>query len=114
HAVRADHVVVISESTAADVQRRLGVPRERITVCTPGAPPWSRRDREPDNGCLLFLGSLDPRKNLSVLLDAYEALLKLRPSAPVLVLAGHQPASASDLVARATRPPLAGHVELPG
>ncbi len=114
HATRADHVVVISEATAADVQRRLGVPRERITVCTPGAPPWRRREQEPAQGCLLFLGSLDPRKNLDVLLDAYETLVKVRPSVPPLVMAGHQPASALQIVARASRPPLAGHVELPG
>jgi glycosyltransferase involved in cell wall biosynthesis len=114
HVQRANHVVVISEATAVDVHERLGVPRDRMTVCTPGAPAWTRRETEPATGCLLFLGTLDPRKNLDVLLDAYEALLKQRSSAPPLVLAGHQPESSADLVARATRPPLASHVELPG
>jgi glycosyltransferase involved in cell wall biosynthesis len=114
HAQRADHVVVISESTARDTHERLGVPRERITVCTPGAPAWARREREPAAGCLLFLGTLELRKNLSVLLDAYSRLIAARPDAPPLVLAGKHTESAQALIARAMAPPLAGRVELPG
>jgi len=114
HARAADRVIVISEHTAADVERRLGVPRGRITVARPGAPAWPRREREPDDGVILFLGTLEPRKNLGVLLDAYERLLDREPSAPALVLAGRIPPEAAPLVARVGRPPLAGRVRLPG
>ena len=114
HAARAHHVVTISETMASDVHRRLDVPVDRLTVCTPGAPAWSRREREPESGCLLFLGTLEPRKNLGVLLDAYERLLAQPPAPPPLVLAGGHSDLADDIVARVSREPLAGHVELPG
>jgi glycosyltransferase involved in cell wall biosynthesis len=114
HAVRADHVVVISRHTAREVERRLQVPQSRISVCYPGAPKWLPRDSEPLNGCILFLGTLEPRKNLGVLLDAYEALLGRQPRSVPLVLAGRIPPDAAALVERTSRPPLAGHVELPG
>ena len=42
HARRADAVVVVSEFTAGEVERLLGVPRERMHVCSPGGPAWSR------------------------------------------------------------------------
>jgi len=40
HVRRADHVIVISEHTAADVHERLDVPRSRLSICPPGAPDW--------------------------------------------------------------------------
>lgn len=114
HARRAHHVITISRATAGEIERRLGVPASRITVCTPGAPAWARRAQEPPSGCLLFLGTLEPRKNLGTLLDAYERLIARRPSAPPLVLAGRVTDAASALLARIGRPPLVGRVELPG
>jgi glycosyltransferase involved in cell wall biosynthesis len=116
HAQRADQVVAVSHHTAAEVERRLGVDPARITVCRPGRPDWRPRETEPASGCVLFLGTLEPRKNLDVLLDAYERVLaRAAPRAvPPLVLAGRATPSADAIVARATRPPLAGHVELPG
>ena len=114
HARQAHHVVVNSATTASSVHHRLGVPTTRITVCTPGAPDWARREREPENGCLLFLGTLEPRKNIGVLLDAYERMVYASPDIPPLVLAGAQPKSAASLIDRVTSRPLAGHVELPG
>jgi glycosyltransferase involved in cell wall biosynthesis len=115
HARRADQVVVVSRHTASQVEARLGVPPERISICSPGAPDWPRRDAEPSTGgCILFLGTLEPRKNVATLLDAYEHLLARRPDAPPLVLAGGQPPEAAALVARARRAPLAGRVELTG
>jgi glycosyltransferase involved in cell wall biosynthesis len=114
HAGRADHVVTISESTAQDIHHRLGVPRERMTVCTPGAPAWTRREQEPANGCVLFLGTLDARKNLDILVDAYARLLNHVGHAPPLVVAGGHTDSSPALVARASQGALAGHVSFPG
>jgi glycosyltransferase involved in cell wall biosynthesis len=115
HVRRADQVIVVSTHTAAEVATRLGVPRERISVCPPGAPPWPARSFEPTtDGCVLFLGTLEPRKNLGVLLDAYERLLRRLPDAPPLVLAGRAMPDAGPLVARTNRPPLSGHVDVIG
>jgi glycosyltransferase involved in cell wall biosynthesis len=115
HVQRADAVVVVSRHTAGEVERRLGVPPAKMAICPPGAPAWPRRESEPASGrCLLFLGTLDPRKNLGTLLDAYEQILARRPDAPPLVLAGGITPDAAPIVSRARRAPLAGHVELTG
>jgi glycosyltransferase involved in cell wall biosynthesis len=115
HALRADHVIAVSQYTARQITNRLGVPESRVTVCSPGAPDWTRRTDEPRDGTILFLGTLEPRKNIGVLLDAYAALLA-RAAGPVprLVLAGRARPEAAPLLARVAQPPLAGHVDLPG
>jgi glycosyltransferase involved in cell wall biosynthesis len=114
HARRADHIVTISRDTARAIETRLGVDASRISICYPGAPAWPARDHEPAQGCVLFLGSLVPRKNLGLLLDAYERLIARMPTAPPLVLAGGQSEESRPIVDRASRPPLAGRVELTG
>ena len=97
NARRADGIIVNSDYTRRRVIERLGVDGERITVCTPGNPGWPRR-AEPDKpGAILFLGTLEPRKNLHRLMEAYAVLLERRTDIPDLVLAGAFPAAGSDL-----------------
>lgn len=114
HAARADHVIVISAFTADETTRRLHVPAERLTICRPGAPDWKPRDAEPRHGHILFLGTLDARKNLGALLDAYAALRADWPDAPPLVLAGHIARDASSLIERTRGPAFGGRVSAPG
>jgi alpha-1,3-rhamnosyl/mannosyltransferase len=101
---------VPSAFTAAAVERQLGVDPRRIVLCPPGAPPWTPREAPPSPGYLLFFGTLEPRKNIGGLLDAYERLIRARPSPPELVLAGRASEDARDWIARIGREPLAGHV----
>jgi glycosyltransferase involved in cell wall biosynthesis len=123
HAQRADAVIVPSNFTAREVERQLGVEPERIAVCPPGAPEWAARETQPTSGYVLFLGTLEPRKNIGGLLDAYERLLDQRPAnrsptnerepkrdVPELLLAGKATDEARPWLARTQRPPLAGHV----
>lgn len=114
HARRADRVIAVSQATARAVEERLGVPRSQITICSPGAPSWARRTREPAHGSILFLGTLEPRKNLMTLLEAYERLLGQVASVPPLVLAGRAVAGAETILQRAAAAPLAGRVQIPG
>jgi glycosyltransferase involved in cell wall biosynthesis len=114
HAARADRVVVISKHTSADVERRLGVPPSRISVVSPIAPDWPRREHEPASGYILFVGTLDARKNVGVLLDAYARLLERRTDVPRLVLAGRPTPDAEPWLTRAAAAPLAGHVDVLG
>jgi glycosyltransferase involved in cell wall biosynthesis len=97
HARRADGIIVNSDYTRRQVIERLGVDGERITVCTPGNPGWPRRAEPAKPGAILFLGTIEPRKNLHRLMEAYAVLLERRADAPDLVLAGAFPASKSDL-----------------
>jgi glycosyltransferase involved in cell wall biosynthesis len=118
HARRADLIIVPSQYTAGEVSRTLGVAPERVFVCRPGAPGWARPlgDDRPAarDGYVLFLGALGARKNIGRLLDAYAMLRSRRPDVPKLVLAGKQPDPQADWLAALYRPPLAGHVEMPG
>ncbi|HYM26426.1 MAG TPA: glycosyltransferase family 1 protein [Vicinamibacterales bacterium] len=113
HAQRADRIVVVSEFTAGEAVQKLGVPRERISVCLVGAPDWPPLAERAKDGYVLFFGTLEPRKNVGGLLDAYELLsARLKPSRsfPELVLAGKETADARQWLERIARPPLAGHV----
>lgn len=111
HARRADQVVVISQFTADQVHQRLGVPFDRISICVPGAPPWTPRiGPPPSGGYVLFFGTLEPRKNLGVLLDAYERLARRGARVPPLVLAGKATADSGPWLDRIARAPLAGIV----
>jgi len=114
HARRADRVVAVSRHTAAEAERRLGVPAARISVCSPGAPDWSRRAAEPTDGYLLFLGTLEPRKNLDLLVEAYGRLRARRSDVPRLVLAGRSTEGARPLLDRIAASPLAAAIDLPG
>jgi glycosyltransferase involved in cell wall biosynthesis len=111
HARRAAAVVTVSQFTAGEVERRLGVPRDRIVVCSPGAPPWSARQPPRPDGPILFMGTLEPRKNVGGLLRAYKALLAAMPAAPPLWLAGSAPAAAAPWLREIRQPPLEGRVE---
>ena len=110
HARRAAAVVVISDYTAQEVQARLGVAPERIVRCPPGAPAWPARDRVPDNGPILYIGSPERRKNVPGLLRAYARLRELVPTAPRLILAGRTPDRGSEITAMIRRPPWYPHV----
>jgi len=114
HAHRANAVIVPSHFTGAEVERQLGVPAERITVCSPGAPDWDPRGPAPGAGYVLFLGTLEPRKNVGTLLDAYERLVSQpidrRQPIPELVLAGQKTLESQAWLERIGRPPLAGLV----
>ncbi len=106
HAHRADRVIVVSHFTASEAQRLLELPPDRISVCPPGGPSWTARSVQPKDGYVLFFGTLEPRKNLGALLDAYEMLAGRRASLPRLVLAGKATEQSAPWLERLGRAPL--------
>ncbi len=95
---KAARVIAISESTARDVVEQLGVSAECVDVA-PCGTDFTRFRPLPDTDIAafrdkhdlplnfwLFLGTLEPRKNLPTLLHAYARLPQ--DSRPALVLAG--------------------------
>jgi glycosyltransferase involved in cell wall biosynthesis len=95
---RARRVIAISESTRADVGRLLGVPLDKIDLAYPGlearfAPlPGAeveafRTRRGLPERFILYLGTLEPRKNLGDLIAAFAQLRTVEPDLS-LVLAG--------------------------
>ena len=119
HARRCDAIVAVSEYTASQIRARFGVPAEKITVCSPAAPQWTSRsaasrpaliERRESKGPIVFLGTLEARKNVPVLLEAYGRLLAGDARTPPLVLAGRAGAGADAVLNRLSQPPLAGKV----
>jgi alpha-1,3-rhamnosyl/mannosyltransferase len=85
-----------------------GVAADRIVLCPAGAPSWPARARIPTHGYFLFVGTIEPRKNVPRLLDAYERLLSRAHDAPPLRLAGRVPEASRSLLDRLDGPPLHG------
>jgi glycosyltransferase involved in cell wall biosynthesis len=118
HAARADLIVTISEHSKRQIQDKLSVPPDRIAVCRPGVPSWITAPRSPSPsrsaGHILFVGTLEARKNVAGLLAAYRHLVERWPDAPRLVLAGQPTAEAGAWLADAQAPPIAGRVVVEG
>jgi len=117
HAARADLVVVNSGDTSRAVQAQLGVPPSRIVECRPGLPGWIGTPAarpEPERGYVLFMGTLERRKNICALLDAWTLLVKTMPDVPKLRLVGAWRPEADMWLQRLQVPPLLGHVEYVG
>lgn len=96
---QAAAVVAISQATAEDVQRYCPEVKERLEVVyngvdglfRPGTPEEiaaTRREIGCPGGYLFYAGTLEPRKNVGAILDAWEALRREKPETPPLVLAG--------------------------
>lgn len=118
HAARADAVIVSSQYAAAQVIQELALDRSRVHRCPPGSPAWAdavRTRRHGRNGRhILFVGTLNARKNVGTLLDAYARLRMNCSDAPPLVLAGHRTAQSVAWEALCEQPPLQGHVTITG
>jgi len=118
HAARADLVTTISEHSRRQIQALLGVPSDRIVVCRPGVPEWLSkavvRPKGQSGGYILFVGTLEPRKNIQGLLAAYRVLVERDPATPKLVLAGGVTPAAQPWVAESRSAPLGGRVEIAG
>ena len=73
---RADGLIAISEKTRDDSIRVLGLRPERIEVIYPGVAEsfFGATATVRQKPYILFVGTIEPRKNVGVLLDAYEQL----------------------------------------
>ncbi|GEJ56367.1 glycosyltransferase family 4 protein [Anaeromyxobacter diazotrophicus] len=108
---RAAGILTVSEASRDDLVRTLGVPRERVHVTHNGVDPRffdARAPEGPRSPYLLAVGTLEPRKNVPVLLDALR-LLRAEGRDLQLVIVGRQ-GWADALPCRE----LAAHVRLTG
>lgn len=95
-----DHIIAVSESTRQDTIKLLGVPDRKITVIHEAANPIYRQIPSDearrhvvetyglDREYILFVSTIEPRKNLPGLLQAYRKLLDDYKRPEGLVLAG--------------------------
>lgn len=97
---RADHIIAVSESTKDDLVKLVGAPGNKITVVYEAADPLYRplsrgealaslRNKFPlPDEFILFVSTIEPRKNITTLLHAYRRLLDSYKVSAGLVLAG--------------------------
>jgi glycosyltransferase involved in cell wall biosynthesis len=93
-AATCDVVFANSHFTAADVAEHLQIPAERIRVAYPGIDPRFGLDGErADLGAsyVLAASTLDPRKNVDIVLEAFELLRRQRPELLLAVAGGVAP-----------------------
>ena len=122
---RADRVICVSESTRRDVVTRLGVPAAKTRVIHHGIEPEFRplpaaevaafRSAKglPDEFAL-YLGTLEPRKNLPNLLRAYADARREGGVTAPLVLGGGKGWGYEVIFRLVDELGLGGHVRFPG
>jgi alpha-1,3-rhamnosyl/mannosyltransferase len=73
---RASGTIAISENTRDDAVRVLGLDQNRITVIYPGVAPafFTAEPARRAKPYVLFVGTIEPRKNVAALLDAWKLL----------------------------------------
>jgi glycosyltransferase involved in cell wall biosynthesis len=107
---RADRIVAVSHATAADVAALYPSAADRVRVVHEGAPAelpaasdaefrWFRCRHDLPDRYFLFVGTIEPRKNLPLLLAAHRRAGRSRPGFPGLVLAGREGWHCADTIA---------------
>ncbi|CCM79577.1 glycosyltransferase family 4 protein [Rhizobium mesoamericanum] len=118
---RADRIVSVSYATKAAVGALYPWAKDKIEVVYPGCTPLKSRLsaeilelQNIDRPFVLFVGTLEPRKNLNGLLEAFAALPESIRTGLLLVIAGGQGWGLGDLEAEITRLKLNASVRLTG
>ncbi len=101
-AQRANQIIAVSQSTKRDIVKLLGVPEEKVTVIYEAAHPLfqpmdralARRHVANQFGVqgdfILFVSTIEPRKNLPTLLQALRHLIDRNKLDTQLVVAGQE------------------------
>lgn len=125
---RADTIVVPSENTKRDLVDYYEIPAEKIRVIYPGiSPTFNPTDAQlkiqrtiilkkydlPEN-FILFLGSIEPRKNLLGLIKAFEKLPKEITDKFYLIIAGGSGWKNKNAYDLASRSKLNNHIKFLG
>lgn len=99
---RADRIITISRFSKAQIMKHYGVPEEKVVIIPCAADTERFRPVEDRGAALsrlrsqygikedyfLYLGNLEPRKNISRLIEAYAEARSCRAELPQLVIAG--------------------------
>jgi len=126
----AAHILALSEATKADLVAHYGTPPGKITVAYPGYDETLAPVRDPaaikavkarygiSGSYFLYLGTLQPRKNLARLVSAFATLRQVQDTAlkseTVLVLAGKRGWLCDNLLDQVRRLGLEKQILFPG
>lgn len=124
---RARRIITVSDNTRHDVHQLFGTPYNRMKTVFHGVENMS--DRVPDDRQVgdavraaaarapyfLFVGTIEPRKNLRRLIEAFALFLQANPAAPHrLIIAGGKGWKYRRIFQAARRSDLRGRVEYAG
>lgn len=97
---RADHIIAVSESTKRDIVRLVGAPERKLSVIYEAAnsifrpldeteaAAWVQERYSIPGDYVLFVSTIEPKKNLPTLLQAFRKLLDIYHPKVKLVVAG--------------------------
>lgn len=94
---KASHIVTISEFSKKEIMHFYKIPSERITVAYPGYSHYTITNKDYEiskvkekyhikNSYLLYLGTLQPKKNLLGLIRAFDLVIKQRENLKITVV----------------------------
>jgi alpha-1,3-rhamnosyl/mannosyltransferase len=101
---RADAIICVSEATRQDLLRYYDVDPARAVTIRSGLAVPATRDPRPATRYILFVSTIEPRKNLGVLLDAFERLRARGVYDGELVVVGRVGWKSEAIVPRLRRP----------
>jgi len=125
-ALYADRVITISMQTKKDLMAYFSIPEERIRVIHPAHRKIYHPERDTEvirdtlerlgiyYNFILCVGSLEPRKNLKTLLEAYATCVQQHAAEELLVIAGGKGWLSDDLAEFVADLSMAGRVKLLG
>ena len=102
---RADRLIAVSQNTRADALRLLGLPPDRVEVIYSGISDvyFDAAPAPAARPYVLFLGTIEPRKNIDTLLDAWQSFT-LRGDFDLVIAGASGWASGKTLARLASQP----------
>lgn len=108
---RAVHAVCISEDTRRELLSLSDIEPARVSVIYPGCEPLHHRANSSDvaavrarlalsSGCVLFVGTIEPRKNIPTMVAGYAIARRQLGNVPPLVLVGREGNQAAEILKR--------------
>ncbi len=122
----ASHILSDSEATKSDLVSHYRVKPDKVTVAYPGLDRSLQPEHDPAaidaararyriaDDYFLYMGTLQPRKNLHRLVESFEQLADRRGSVPQLVLAGKHGWLCNELLDLIRHRGLQAQIHLPG
>jgi len=122
----ADTIIAVSEFTRSEIIKYFPDSKRKIRVTLEGVDKFflpaadesmiktTLRKYNLEEGFILSVGTIEPRKNFLRLLDAYERLVKEQGIEEKLVIVGRMGWGCEDLIEKTKRKELKGRVVMPG
>jgi glycosyltransferase involved in cell wall biosynthesis len=83
---RAANVITVSEFSASEIERWLGIPRDRVTVVPHGSPPLAMPEQANRPRVVLFVGTLFNRRRLPELIGGFARARQHVPDARLILV----------------------------